>query len=338
LKIAIVNDLPMATEVLRRILALSSKYQIPWVAKNGREAVDLCMKDRPDLILMDVMMPVMDGVEATRRIMQNCPCPILVVSAHNDDSSKIFEAMGAGALDATPLPTFGFQQNPGGPGQLMAKIDSMVQLYGRDNGRDIMDTVHLTKPPQTSHRLVAIGASAGGPAALAAILKQLPADFRVPIIIVQHISEEFTAGLIDWLHSQTSLTVRAAREGVVPAPGEALVAATNNHLVFTSPTTLGYSPQPTDCIHKPSIDVFFKSVAQRWTGSATGVLLTGMGRDGAAGLKMMRNRGYLTIAQDQASSVVYGMPKAAMTMDAATEILPLDRVPARLTRLAATPT
>lgn len=334
MRIAIVNDLPMATEVLRRILSLSSKYQIAWMAKNGREGVDLCAKDRPDLILMDLMMPVMDGVEATRRIMQNYPCPILVVSAHNDDSSKIFEAMGAGALDATPLPTFGFNQNAAGASHLMAKIDSMVQLYARDNGRDFIDRIVTpATSPASGQQLIAIGASAGGPAALATILKGLPADFNIPIVIVQHISEEFTAGLVDWLHSQSSLLVRVAKEGDVPTPKTILVAGTSNHLVFVSPTTLGYSPQPADCIHKPSIDVFFKSVAQRWTGSATGVLLTGMGRDGAAGLKMMRNKGCVTIAQDQSTCVVYGMPKAAVAMEAVSEILPVDKISARLKRI-----
>jgi two-component system response regulator WspF len=335
LRIAIVNDLPMATEVLRRMLSLSSKYEIAWMAKNGREAVDLCLADRPDLILMDLMMPVMDGVEATRRIMQNCPCPILVVSAHNDDSSKIFEAMGAGALDATPLPTFGFQQNVSGPAHLLAKIDSMAQLYGRDSfGRDFSEKIAPSKKSvEGGTHLVAIGASAGGPAALAAILKELPADFPAAIVIVQHLSEEFVGGLVDWLHSQSPLTVRMAKEGDRPVPGEALIAGTSNHLVFISPTTLGYTAQPTDCIHRPSIDVFFKSVTQRWSAGATGVLLTGMGRDGAAGLKMMRNKGHLTLAQDQATSVVYGMPKAAASMEAASEILPLDKIAPWLKRV-----
>ena len=321
----------MATEVLRRILTLSPKYKVIWTAKNGREAIDLCAKERPDLILMDLMMPVMDGVEATRRIMQNYPCPILVVSAHNDESSKIFEAMGAGALDATPLPNFGIGQAPGAQGQFLAKIDSLAQLYGSEMVKKNVPTAR--RASASDDPLIVIGASAGGPAALATILKNLPADFRAPILVVQHVSEEFVGGLVDWLHSQSPLTVRIAREGDQPAAGEVLVAGSSNHLVFISPDAVGYTPQPTDCIHKPSIDVLFKSVAQNWEGPATGILLTGMGRDGAAGLKMMRNKGWLTIAQDQATSVVYGMPKAAVTLEAASEILPLEKIAPRLKKI-----
>ncbi|MDB6023804.1 MAG: cheB [Verrucomicrobiales bacterium] len=330
MKIAIVNDLPMATEVLRRILTSSPKYKVVWMAKNGREAIDFCTKERPDLILMDIMMPVMDGVEATRRIMQNCPCPILVVSAHNDDSSKVFEAMGAGALDAIPLPTLGFQPNASGPAQLLAKIDLMARDYGQET---VEKSFGSFAPADREDSLIVIGASAGGPAALAAVLKGLPANFPAPIIIVQHLSEEFTAGLVDWLNTQSVLKVRIAKEGDQPIAGEVLVAGGSNHLIFTSATKLGYTEQPSDCIHRPSIDVFLKSVAQRWSGVAIGVLLTGMGRDGAAGLKMMRNKGYLTIAQDKETSVVYGMPKAAATMEAATEILPLDKIAPHLKKV-----
>ena len=330
MKIAIVNDLPMATEVLRRIVTSSPKYKVIWMAKNGREAVDLCAKERPDLILMDLMMPVLDGVEATRRIMQNGPCPILIVSAHNDDSSKIFEAMGAGALDATPLPTLGLQGGSSGPAQLLAKID----LLARDYGQDIVEkTLQPFAPTRRKDYLVAIGASAGGPAALATVIKELPAHFPAPIIIVQHLSAEFTPGLVDWLNTQSAIKVRIARDGDQPVAGEILVAGTNNHLVINSANALSYTTQPIDCIHRPSIDVFFKSVAQHWSGAAVGVLLTGMGRDGAAGLKMMRNKGYLTIAQDETTSVVYGMPKAAAAMEAASEILPLAKIPAKLKAL-----
>jgi two-component system response regulator WspF len=164
-------------------------------------------------------------------------------------------------------------------------------------------------------------------------LKDLPPELPAPVIIVQHLSEEFVPGLIDWLSSQTSLKVRMAQEGDQPCSGQVLVAGGSHHLIFKNETTLGYTEHPADSIHKPSIDVFFKSVAQRWGFKATGVLLTGMGRDGAAGLKMMRNQGYLTLAQDQKTSVVYGMPKAAAAMEAAAEILPLDGVAPRLKRI-----
>ncbi len=327
MKIAIVNDLPMASEILRRIVSSSPKHKVIWMAKNGREAVDMCSKELPELILMDLMMPVLDGVEATRRIMQHSPCPILIVSAHNDDSSKIFEAMGVGALDATPLPTLGLQGSGAGPAQLLAKIDLMARDYGNVPAEK---SFHAFAPTQRKDYLVAIGASAGGPAALATVLKELPANFPAPIVIVQHLSSEFVPGLVDWLNTQSALKVRIARDGDQPVAGEVLVPGTDNHLVINPANALSYTSQPVDCIHRPSIDVFFKSVAQQWNGAAIGVLLTGMGRDGAAGLKMMRNKGYLTLAQDQATSVVYGMPKAAAAMDAVSEVLPLSQIPLHL--------
>ncbi len=325
MNIGIANDLPMAVEHLRRILASSSKYKVIWTAKNGLEAVALCKTERPDLILMDLMMPVMNGVEASRSIMLKCPCPILIVSAHNDDSSEIFAAMSAGALDAIPVPTVSAKVE-----QFLAKIDALARSSEPDE-TEIPATPTATV--RNEDHLVVIGSSAGGPAALAEILKVLPATFPVPIIIVQHLGLEFVPGLVSWLGSQTPLPVAIASEGNRPAPGQVLVAGNEQHLIFVSPGMLGYTNKPVDSIHRPSIDVFFKSVVQKWPGQATGVLLTGMGRDGAAGLKMMRNKGHLTITQDQASSVVYGMPKAAATMGAAAEILPLLKIGPRLKRI-----
>jgi two-component system response regulator WspF len=221
--------------------------------------------------------------------------------------------------------------SPASAVQLLSKVDVITS----SNGRDISDKfVPLPSAPLNSkHHVVAIGASAGGPAALAAVLKDLPPDFPAGIVIVQHLSAEFVPGLVEWLRTQTQLKVNVAEEGSRPTPGQVLVAGTNNHLIFSKGEALGYTAQPEDCIHRPSIDVLFKSVAQHWPHAATGVLLTGMGRDGAAGLKMIRNRGCLTLTQDQATSVVYGMPKAAAAIDAATEILPLDRIAPRLRKV-----
>jgi len=177
---------------------------------------------------------------------------------------------------------------------------------------------------------VAIGASAGGPAALVELLKNIPADFPAAIVLVQHVDEIFAAGMAQWLASESHMPVRLAQEGETLKPGEVLLAGTNNHLCLTADNRLVYRLEPTDQVYRPSIDVFFNSVAMHCQGEAIGILLTGMGRDGARGLKQMRERGFYTIAQDQASCAVYGMPKAAAALDAAVEVLPLDKIASRL--------
>jgi two-component system, chemotaxis family, response regulator WspF len=178
--------------------------------------------------------------------------------------------------------------------------------------------------------LVAIGASAGGPAVLSTLLKRLPKDFAGAVVIIQHMDAQMAAGMAEWLGQDSAIPVRLAREGDQPTPGVALVAGTSDHLVLKTATRLGYTPDPREYVYRPSVDAFFMSVGRLWQGPAIGVLLTGMGRDGAAGLKALRDRGCHTIAQDAASSAVYGMPKAAARLDAAVDILSIDRIPARL--------
>jgi two-component system response regulator WspF len=179
-------------------------------------------------------------------------------------------------------------------------------------------------------RLIAIGSSAGGPAALEILLKALPADFPAAIVLVQHVDQVFAEGMAQWLSSASGLEVRLARDGEPPQVGTVLLAGTNHHIRLLRNGTLAYTAEPVNEIYRPSIDVFFESVASYWNGDAVGVLLTGMGRDGAQGLKLMRQRGFLTIAQDQASCAVYGMPKAAAAIDAAMEIRSLESIAPRL--------
>jgi chemotaxis response regulator CheB len=188
----------------------------------------------------------------------------------------------------------------------------------------------LAAPPRC---LLAIGASAGGPAALATVLGGLPLDLQAAIVLVQHIDAEFAASMAEWLAQLCSWPVRLAEEGDRLTVGTVLLAGTSDHLVLKGGDRLGYTPEPSDNAYRPSIDVFFHSVNQYWQGSAIGVLLTGMGRDGAAGLKAMRAMGHPTIAQDQATSAVFGMPRAAAMIDAAGEILPLPEIAPRLVHL-----
>jgi chemotaxis response regulator CheB len=330
MRIGIVNDLPIAAEALRRVLALAPEHELAWIARDGAEAVEQCTRDRPDLLLMDLIMPRMDGVEATRLIMAKTPCAILIVTADVDtNAARVFAAMGHGALDAVDSPLLGSGDLLAGAMPLLAKIAAIGRLM--DDGIPRRGT----RSTASSTCLVAIGASAGGPAALGTLLKGLPRHFPAAIVIIQHVDVRFAPGLVDWLGQHSTLPVRMAAEGDRAESGQVLIAGTDDHLVFKSKDHLGYTAQPSDHVYRPSVDVFLHSAARYWSGSMIGVLLTGMGSDGAPGLKALRTLGHHTIAQDQATSAVYGMPKAAAAISAAVEILPLDRIAPRLAELVA---
>ena len=335
MRIAIVNDMPMAVEALRRALAFEPAHEVVWVAGNGAEAVSRCLELTPDLILMDLIMPVMDGVEATRRIMAETPCAIVIVTVDREQNvHRVFEAMGYGALDVVDTPALGVGNAQEAAAPLLRKIFNIGWLIGQRGSR--VRTV--TAPARESgprQSLVAIGSSAGGPAALEILLKGLPVNFPAAIVLVQHVDQVFATGMAEWLSSASGLKVRLARAGEQPQSGTVLLAGTNHHIRLLKDGTLAYTAEPVNEIYRPSIDVFFESVAHYWNGDAVGVLLTGMGRDGAQGLKLMRQQGFLTIAQDQQSSAVYGMPKAAAAIDAACEVRPLDKIAPRLLEIFA---
>ncbi|AIR87898.1 chemotaxis response regulator protein-glutamate methylesterase [Pseudomonas cremoricolorata] len=331
MRIAIVNDMPMAVEALRRAVALEPAHQVIWVAGNGAEAVDRCREDTPDLILMDLIMPVMDGVEATRRIMADTPCAIVIVTVDRKQNvHRVFEAMGHGALDVVDTPALGAGDAREAAAPLLRKIFNIGWLIGQQRPSAPRAMPSTQRQVVQRRALVAIGSSAGGPAALEVLLKGLPKDFPAAIVLVQHVDQVFAAGMAEWLSGVSGLPVRLAREGEPPQAGHVLLAGTNHHIRLLHNGQLAYTPEPVNEIYRPSIDVFFESVARYWNGEAVGVLLTGMGRDGAQGLKLMREQGFLTIAQDQHSSAVYGMPKAAAAIDAAVEIRPLERIAGRL--------
>jgi two-component system response regulator WspF len=333
MKIGIVNDTPMAVEALLRTLALKPEYEVIWAAVNGAEAVKACAKATPDLVLMDLVMPVMDGVEATRQIMAKTPCPILIVTASvGGNQAQVFEAMGHGALDAVKTPPLGVGDPRVAAAPFFAKIDVLATLTRDKSVKADGKAARPGAKPQrrNGERLVALGASAGGPTALGIVLRALPKDFEAAVVVVQHVDQHFASGMAEWLSQHSVLPVRVAKEGDRPERGLVLLAGTGDHLKLKKPDRLGYSPEPRDHAYKPSVDVFFESVGELWPGEAVGVLLTGMGRDGAQGLKALRDKGHHTITQDRATSAVYGMPKAAASLDAAVDILPVNRIAPRL--------
>jgi len=336
MRIAIVNDIALAVEAVRRVVFGTRGHQIAWIARDGAQAVELCARDRPDLILMDLIMPRMDGVEATRRIMVRTPCPIVVVTGDvGDHSPQVFEALGAGALDAVNTPVLQWPDACLGAEALLAKIETIRKLIGAvaEPGPQRPPRPQPLLSSKRDECLVAIGASAGGPAALATLLAQLPRDFPASLVVVQHVDAQFAQGLVTWLDSQTPLQVRVAEDGDAPQSGTVLVAGGDNHLVLTASQRLAYTRVAGEYAYRPAIDVFLRSLDQFWNGEMIGVLLTGMGRDGADGLRLLYSHGHHTIVQDQATSAVYGMPKAAVELQAVTEILPLDEIGARLLHL-----
>lgn len=339
MRIALVNDTALVLEALRRVLAIDPLHSVAWIARDGLEAVRHAALDRPDLILMDLLMPGMDGVEATRRIMAASPCPILIVTASvGARAGLVYEALGVGALDAIRTPSL---LEP--PAQAGAPLLRRIRQLERLTQVPAADSTAGKAPPLRSPRterapaslaraqptparaalppLIAIGSSTGGPAALAACLGPLPADLGAALLVAQHIEAQFAPGLASWLNNQIALPVEIVREGDPPRRGVVQLAASNDHLVLRPDGRLGYSPEPLQEPYRPSVNALFRSLLQPWVKPGLAVLLTGMGRDGGQGMLSLRQAGWHTIAQDEDSCAVYGMPRAAVELGGAVEVL-----------------
>ena len=326
MRIAIVNDMMMAVEALRRVVTTVAEYEIAWIANNGAEAVEKCAKDRPDLILMDLIMPVMNGVEATCAIMKETPCAILVVTVTvTGNASLVFEAMGCGALDAVTTPVFSPDGKIEGGDELIKKIATIGKLIDKDV-ESVKKESDFQKRPEKLPTMVAVGCSTGGPKALSVILSGMPQKLGASIVIVQHVDVQFASELAEWLNEQTELTVTLAREGMYPEENVIYIAETNDHLIIGADSAFHYTVEPRNYPFRPSANTFFSSLNKHWKRKDVAVLLTGIGKDGAEELLELRMAGWHTITQDEQTSVVYGMPKAAAELGAAVEILPLEKI------------
>ena len=314
-------------------------------AEDGKKAIELCLELRPDLITMDMMLPVMSGLAATEYIMAHCPTPILIVSSSTNRGEvfETFDALAAGAVDVLEKPN-GSEAAGSWEERLVStvKLVSRIRVITHPRGRlgslgQPRGAGPLKLTPQKGERqcaIVAIGASTGGPAAIVEILRALPADFSIPLLLVLHISELFAAGFADWLDGQLEQSVRYAADGdrLEGSAGSMILAPPNRHLVVSGGRLrLTNDPERHSC--RPSIDVLFESVAKEYASAAAACLLTGMGRDGAAGLLAVRRASGLTIAQDEATSVVYGMPREAALLGAAERVLPLEEIGPALSAL-----
>jgi two-component system response regulator WspF len=248
------------------------------------------------------------------------------------NADKVFEALSGGALDAVATPVLGTSGGIEGGEQLLRKIAIMGRLVAHAK-RPAPATLSSALPaaePARPPRLVAMGASTGGPNAVAIILRGLPENLGAALVVVQHLDVQFAPGLVDWLGDQTGLRVSLIRENTRPEPGEVFVAGTNDHLVIGPDLRFHYTADPVDYVYRPSVDEFFLSLDRYWPEHGMACLLTGMGRDGARGLHALRQSGWRTIAQDEKTSIVYGMPRAAVELDAQVESMPVDRISAAI--------
>lgn len=343
IKVLIVDDSALVRDLLRSFLQSDSEIEVVGEAKNGAEAVQLCGELRPNIVTMDLEMPVMDGMEAITEIMATRAVPILVVSAVAD-AQKACAAVAHGALDVVAKPEFDATAGA----EFVAKVKLLSRVAVITHIRSslsrkgdavkvpdisavsrtaLLDTKSAQSAATAPLRLIVIASSTGGTQALAFILKHLPPDFPWPILISQHIADGFAAGMANWLASISPVPVRLAQEDAPITPGTVYISPSESNLAVTAQHRLTLVSRLPGEIYHPTCDVLFNSVASVYGQRALGIILTGMGRDGAQGLLKIREAGGDTLAQDEASSVIFGMNKIAIDLGGAKKILPLDDIP-----------
>lgn len=338
-RVLVTDDSLVAREMLTQILQSDTGIEVVGAATNGLEAVEMAAELRPDLITMDIHMPRLDGLGAIERIMAYTPTPILVVSSsvHGEGIGRAFDALDLGALEVIKKPEprdWADLDRIGRDVIRKVRILSNVRVITHLRGKHRTPAEPLpsvgSRPAMRS--VVAIGSSTGGPSALLSVLGPLPEDFPVPIVIAQHIADGFVPGLVSWLNAGSRIKVVQGAEGTVVERGTAYVSPTGVNMALEG-VTLRLRPPGSGQLYIPSADTLFESVAHSHGSRAVGVIMTGMGADGAEGLKLMRNAGAATIAQDEESCTVYGMPKAAVEIGAAEHVVPLSSVAEKLEEL-----
>jgi two-component system response regulator WspF len=344
MKVGIVNDLRVIAETLRRIVADTPGFTVAWVALDGESAIEHHRTVPADIVLMDLIMPGLDGAQTTEAMMKLHPCAILVVTATVVGNRElVYAAMGKGALDAVNTPDASSESSVA---ELRRKLTTVSRLV-KSAATHRVPQASILRPglPQkpASHEdrstaIIGIGASTGGPQAIATILRGLPQNLNAAVVIVQHLDRQFIPGLERWLQRESKLPIRLATHDETLHRGGVWLADTEDHLIVRGSTSgslrIQYTDQPIDAPNRPSVDVFFDSLAQLRGVHRCGVLLTGMGSDGATGLLALRTAGAATFAQDAESCVVYGMPAVALKLGAIAHSTKLADISARLIEFA----
>lgn len=340
IRLLVVEDSKTVQQALVEIFTADPDIRVVGTAGNGEEAVNAVMTLKPDIITMDINMPGMDGFEATRTIMATCPVPIVIVTGKMDpkDSATIFQVMNAGALMVTAKPAApGHPEHDDSVRELIqtVKLMSEIKVVRRVFAKESRAAAGPVPPVAlaTGIGIVAIGASTGGPPLLQSILSALPADFAAPVVIVQHMAKGFTENFVSWLNQSSRLQVELAANGVQMIPGHAYVAPDGLHLGVGPDHRLIVSAGELENGQCPSVSTLFRSVANVYGRHGAGVLLTGMGKDGAAELKMLRDKGGVAIVQNRESCIVFGMPGEAIRINAADYILAPAEITTLLTKL-----
>jgi two-component system chemotaxis response regulator CheB len=343
IRVLVVDDSATMREFLLAVLSSDPEIAVVGVAADGEEAVARTVALSPDLVTMDIRMPRLDGVSAIRAIMRDRPTPVVVLcSDSNDRTLNIsFNALKAGAVDVVEKPrgvtgaeARAFAATFVATIKLMAEV-KVVRQFLLDSGEFApLANEGAGGPARAAIDAVAICSSTGGPVALEYILRHLPASFPAPVAVVQHITEGFLHGLVEWLDRSTPLSVRVAEDGERAEAGSVYFAPEDRHLELAPGSILRFADAPPVRSHRPSGEILFASVAETYGARGMGVMLTGMGEDGADGLDLLAGRGGVVIAQDESTSAIFGMPRAAIERGAATEVVALDRIAPRLVHWA----
>ena len=339
IRVLLVEDSQVTLVILKRILNSSPQIEVVGEARTGLEALELIPKIQPDVICTDLHMPKMDGLEFTSEVMVLHPRPILVISSwvQEVDSPHVFQLLEAGALDIFPKPSAGLSIEDKLLNQeLINKIHilSGVKVFKKKRKSSSAQCLETFSPKSYCQpKIIVIGASTGGPQAINELLAQLPSNFPIPVICIQHICLGFLQGFIDWLSASCRLPIQIAKPGDTPKSGTIYFPPEQQHLELDEQGRFICSHSPPFDGHRPSVTVTFQSVAKSYGRATVGILLTGMGRDGAEGMRCIAQAGGLTIAQDETTSVIFGMPKEAIDLGAAKLVLPIHAIAPKLLEL-----